>query len=78
MGQKPHLLPAVAFLVTGGAALPTENLRPLTTLNFSSIQEMAERQEFEPWAEVSPYDGLANRCLQPLGHLSVITIDVLL
>lgn len=25
---------------------------------------------FEPTIEVSPYNGLANRRLQPLGHLS--------
>jgi hypothetical protein len=32
---------------------------------------MAERQGFEPWVELSPYNGLAIHRLQPLGHLSV-------
>jgi hypothetical protein len=31
---------------------------------------MAERGGFEPPIRVTPYDGLANRCLKPLGHLS--------
>jgi hypothetical protein len=31
---------------------------------------MAERQGFEPWKQFNPFTGLANRCLQPLGHLS--------
>ena len=35
-----------------------------------SKQAVAEREGFEPSVEVSPYDGLANRCLRPLGHLS--------
>src|SRR3954470_22310587 len=30
----------------------------------------AEREGFEPSIRVSTYAGLANRCLQPLGHLS--------
>ncbi len=31
----------------------------------------SERAGFEPAVEsLQPYDGLANRCLQPLGHLS--------
>ena len=34
------------------------------------MQAVAEREGFEPSVEVSPYDGLANRCLRPLGHLS--------
>jgi hypothetical protein len=29
-----------------------------------------EREGFEPSIEVSPYAGLANRCLKPLGHHS--------
>ena len=32
---------------------------------------MAEREGFEPSIRCNPYDDLANRCLQPLGHLSV-------
>jgi hypothetical protein len=31
---------------------------------------LAERAGFEPATELSPCDGLANRCLRPLGHLS--------
>ena len=32
--------------------------------------KLAERGGFEPPVEVSPYDGLANRCFRPLSHLS--------
>jgi hypothetical protein len=32
---------------------------------------LAERAGFEPATEFYPCDGLANRCLRPLGHLSV-------
>jgi len=35
--------------------------------------KMAEREGFEPSIQVTPYDDLANRCLQPLGHLSAAT-----
>ncbi len=31
---------------------------------------MAEREGFEPSIHLTAYDGLANRCLKPLGHLS--------
>src|SRR5687768_1970778 len=31
---------------------------------------LTEREGFEPSIRVSAYAGLANRCLQPLGHLS--------
>jgi hypothetical protein len=33
--------------------------------------DMAENGGFEPPIELSPYNGLANRRLQPLGQLSV-------
>src|SRR5262245_22498609 len=33
-------------------------------------ERLAERMGFEPMIRVSPYNGLANRRLQPLGHLS--------
>ena len=36
----------------------------------------AEREGFEPSIEVTPYAGLANLCLQPLGHLSKSVVDV--
>jgi hypothetical protein len=36
---------------------------------------MAERGGFEPPVEVSPYDGLANRCFRPLSHLSVEALE---
>ncbi len=32
--------------------------------------KMAERGGFEPPVPVAQYDGLANRCLRPLSHLS--------
>ena len=31
---------------------------------------MAETEGFEPSIHLSMYDDLANRCLQPLGHIS--------
>ena len=37
---------------------------------------MAERGGFEPPVEISPYDGLANRCFRPLSHLSVRSLLV--
>src|SRR4029078_9165519 len=36
-----------------------------------SAWKLAERVGFEPTIRGKPYDDLANRCLQPLGHLSV-------
>ena len=35
---------------------------------------MAERGGFEPPIRFNPYNGLANRRLQPLGHLSTSTV----
>jgi hypothetical protein len=35
------------------------------------LEGMAENGGFEPPIELSPYNGLANRRLQPLGQLSV-------
>jgi hypothetical protein len=32
---------------------------------------MAEGMGFEPMIQLTSYDGLANRCLQPLGHPSI-------
>ena len=36
----------------------------------AAIKKLAERVGFEPTIRCYPYDDLANRCLQPLGHLS--------
>ena len=37
--------------------------------------KLAVRQGFEPWVQLlGPYNGLANRRLQPLGHLTVCEI----
>lgn len=36
--------------------------------------ELAEGKGFEPSIPVSQYNGLANRRLQPLGHLSAIRL----
>jgi hypothetical protein len=36
---------------------------------------MAENGGFEPPIELSPYNGLANRRLQPLGQLSVCVAE---
>ena len=33
---------------------------------------MAEPEGFEPSIRYNPYDDLANRCLQPLGHSSAV------
>ena len=32
---------------------------------------MADREGFEPSVLITQYDGLANRCLKPLGHRSI-------
>jgi hypothetical protein len=37
-----------------------------------SYGRLAEREGFEPSIPVAQYAGLANLCLQPLGHLSVL------
>jgi hypothetical protein len=39
------------------------------------LKGMAENGGFEPPIELSPYNGLANRRLQPLGQLSVLLAD---
>lgn len=38
---------------------------------------MADREGFEPSVLVTQYDDLANRCLKPLGHRSVLYSSVL-
>ena len=49
----------------------------LTTTNKhnSSFLE-AEREGFEPSIAVTHYAGLANLCLQPLGHLSELNLFI--
>lgn len=43
-----------------------------TTFNIVIMpQRMAEREGFEPSIQVTSYNGLANRCFQPLSHLSL-------
>ena len=37
---------------------------------WAHIFNSAERRGFEPLIQIAPYAGLANQCLQPLGHLS--------
>ena len=39
---------------------------------FCLMRKMAERGGFEPPVSLAEYGDLANRCLQPLGHLSKI------
>ena len=39
---------------------------------------MAERMGFEPTIDVTTYNGLANRRLQPLGHLSKSSSSIFL
>lgn len=36
---------------------------------------MAETEGFEPSVPLTGYDDLANRCLQPLGHVSCEGVD---
>ena len=36
---------------------------------------MAEPEGFEPSIRYNPYDDLANRCLQPLGHSSLPKVE---
>ncbi len=38
----------------------------------ASLPPEADRAGFEPAVELTPYAGLANRSLQPLGHLSYV------
>ncbi len=40
----------------------------------SDFRGYAERGGFEPPIECYPYNGLANRRLQPLGHLSWVVV----
>jgi hypothetical protein len=47
--------------------IKTQKLHILKILDW-----MAENGGFEPPIELSPYNGLANRRLQPLGQLSVL------
>ena len=44
--------------------------RAVTKSGSGARTRRAEREGFEPSIRVSTYAGLANRCLQPLGHLS--------
>ncbi len=37
---------------------------------------MAERGGFEPPVRFNPYNGLANRCFQPLSHLSKTSVNI--
>jgi hypothetical protein len=46
----------------------THNL--LKTVRYN--KQMAETEGFEPSIRLTAYDDLANRCLQPLGHVSAL------
>jgi hypothetical protein len=63
--------PAAGKLAAASTATPPR-ARAAGDLNGLSIgrQRLAERVGFEPTIRGKPYDDLANRCLQPLGHLS--------
>ncbi len=69
--QFVHGLPAgvsqcIPARLRTAAVTPAGNLRsPL-----HCERRLAEREGFEPSIGVTPYAGLANLCLQPLGHLS--------
>ena len=48
---------------------------PLQKRSMNRGTKLAVRQGFEPWVQVlGPYNGLANRRLQPLGHLTVLKL----
>lgn len=42
----------------------------ISTQVFDIIKCVAETEGFEPSVPLTGYDDLANRCLQPLGHVS--------
>ncbi len=50
---------------------PHSNPTPETAKTPVSQGFLAEREGFEPSIQVTPYDGLASRCIRPLCHLSV-------
>lgn len=58
----------------GSVAKTNPSSSPLESRNESNTPPCegvkADRAGFEPAVEFAPYAGLANRCLQPLGHLS--------
>ena len=61
--------------VDGTRVRPVKNCENATSLRVSqtcslSIQHNGEGGIRTPGAGVYPHDGLANRCLKPLGHLS--------
>ena len=41
-----------------------------TGLDYIGLWAVAETEGFEPSIRFRAYDDLANRCLQPLGHVS--------
>ena len=43
---------------------------PLRACTWSGVNNLAETEGFEPSIPLTGYDDLANRCLQPLGHVS--------
>lgn len=63
--------PYYVLAVQGGLEPPTYGLtdRRIYQLSYWTIV-LVERQGFEPWDLLSQIDGLANRSLRPLGHLS--------
>ena len=57
-------------------AAPTAHARVvalMTPPNVGADSKVAERVGFEPTNDVDAVSGLAHRCLEPLGHLSVST-----
>jgi hypothetical protein len=52
-------------------------MRELPVFSTIAPELLAENGGFEPPIELSPYNGLANRRLQPLGQLSVLLAELL-
>jgi hypothetical protein len=50
------------------------SIESTTTNKQNSSSSNAEREGFEPSIAVTHYAGLANLCLQPLGHLSELNV----
>src|SRR2546421_5078784 len=52
------------------------NSRNTKVMKAVVYEEVAERGGFEPPIQFNPYNGLANRRLQPLGHLSCLVLSL--
>jgi hypothetical protein len=73
---RPHVVKATVRVheypdgLVGRMAGQSRRRSEITNEIRSLKRKMAETEGFEPSIHVSMYDDLANRCLQPLGHIS--------